>query len=395
VLVAAVVITAGTSAPLLTRFLENPGQVGPSFYNTVNLPIALLVALLLAGVPYLAWRGNEAREVLRKLIPAAIAALLVTAGAAIAGAREPLHVLFVFLSSLALATNLHRTVLLIRSGGLRVAGGYLAHVGVGVILLGVLASSAYDQSTKVTLEQGKPEQVDDLTLTFKRFVPRGELPESCGRKECMEVEVARSDGSRYLSYPKLFVNDRTRQLMANPHIRKYLAMDLYISPIEYDPGVQAGGNRTVRLAKQEEARVGETTLRFLGFDLNVEGDAHAQIAAGGQVTVGAAVEVARGGRRDVVTPLFRWVPNRPAQTPPLALPGGGTIVFAGLTPAEGAVFLEVAGFDSGPTVPAKLALDVTRKPLIKLVWWGLWVVLAGGLLATVNRLRDARRAEPA
>ena len=44
---AALVILAGTSAPLLTRFMENPGQVGPSFYNEVNLPIALLIAILL------------------------------------------------------------------------------------------------------------------------------------------------------------------------------------------------------------------------------------------------------------------------------------------------------------------------------------------------------------
>ena len=52
------VITVGTSAPLLTRFMENPGQVGPEFYNRVNLPIALLIALLLALVPYLTWRGD-------------------------------------------------------------------------------------------------------------------------------------------------------------------------------------------------------------------------------------------------------------------------------------------------------------------------------------------------
>jgi cytochrome c-type biogenesis protein CcmF len=393
VLVCALVVTVGTSAPLLTAFLENPGQVGPSFYNTVNLPIALLVALLLSAVPYLTWRGNEGREMLRKMIPGGAAALLLTGAAAVGGAREPLDALFIFLASLALATNLHKTILLARSGGLKVAGGYLAHVGVGMILLGIIASGGYDQSTKVTLEQGKPQQVDDLTLTFKRFVPRGELPEECGRKECMEVEVARADGGGYLAYPKLFINDRSRQLMANPHVRSYLAMDLYISPIEYDPGTPAGGSRSIRLAKEEAAEVGEATVRFLGFDLNVEGDAHAQIAAGGRVTVGAAVEVRRGGRTEVVTPVFRWIPNQEPQTPPLALPGGGAIALAGLTPAEGAVFLELTGLDGGTVVPAKLALDVTRKPLIQLVWWGLWVILAGGLLATLNRLREARRVE--
>jgi cytochrome c biogenesis factor len=41
----------------------------------------------------------------------------------------------------------------------------------------------------------------------------------------------------------------------------------------------------------------------------------------------------------------------------------------------------------------RLALDVTSKPLISLVWGGLYVVLAGGILATVNRLRQARQLD--
>src|SRR4030095_14451442 len=62
-LIMALVITARTPAPLLTRCIESQSQVGPSFYNRVNLPIALLVAFLVAIVPYLAWRGNSAGEI--------------------------------------------------------------------------------------------------------------------------------------------------------------------------------------------------------------------------------------------------------------------------------------------------------------------------------------------
>ena len=62
--------------------------------------------------------------------------------------------MLVFLAVLAAATNLQKTFARARTGGLKAAGGYLAHVGVGVAFLGFLASSAYDQSTKVTLTQG-------------------------------------------------------------------------------------------------------------------------------------------------------------------------------------------------------------------------------------------------
>jgi cytochrome c biogenesis factor len=39
--------------------------------------------------------------------------------------------------------------------------------------------------------------------------------------------------------------------------------------------------------------------------------------------------------------------------------------------------------------PARLSLDVTRKPLMRLVWYGLYVMLAGGVIATTQRLRQS------
>ncbi|HEX5760828.1 MAG TPA: cytochrome c-type biogenesis CcmF C-terminal domain-containing protein [Thermoanaerobaculia bacterium] len=376
-LVAAAVITFGTSAPLLTRFMDNPGQVGPSFYNRVNLPIALLIALLLAMVPFLTWRGVSGSQLLRKLLPGAAASLAITAGAAAAGARDLLHLLFIFLAALALSTNLQKVVTKARAGGLRSAGGYLAHVGVGVMLLGFLASAGYDRSTKVTLEQGVPKRVDGMTLTFQRFVPRS----AEDRKEKMEIKVVRENGSSYLAYPRLFLNDRTKQVMANPHIRSLALQDLYISPIEFDPG-----QPQLELARGESGRLAGLELRFVDFDLNAEGNALAAMQAMKSMTVGAVVEVTRDGRTERVRPLYRMDPaSGTVETPPAPLPGGGNLFLAGINASAHKVQLEVQGLSN----PARLAVDVTRKPLIQLVWYGLYVVLAGGALATVNRLRES------
>ena len=375
-LTSALVILAGTSAPLLTRFMASPGQVGPSFYNRVNLPIALLVACLLALVPYLTWRGTPPAVIGRKLLWPGLFGLAVAVGAAIWRVDQPLHLLFAFLAAMALASNLQKTIEKARAGGLAGAGGYLAHVGVGIILLGILASSGYDRSAKVTLIQGVPQQVGDMTLTFNRFIPRR------GReKERMEVEVARH-GERFRVYPKFFVNSRTKQLMVNPDIRNFALMDLYVSPLEYDPG-----QPHLELAQGESGTVGPTRVRFVRFDLQAEGNALVQMAAGRTVTVGAVLEVTRNGRTDSVRPLYRLDPaDGRVDTPPLRLPGGGAVMIEGINASNGKVLLDLGGVAN----PGRLALDVTRKPLISLVWGGLYVVLAGGILATVNRLRQAR-----
>jgi cytochrome c-type biogenesis protein CcmF len=378
-LAAAVVITAGTSAPLLTRFMRNPGQVGPEFYNRVNLPIAMLVAFLLALVPSLSWRGESASKLLGKLLWPGAAAAVATAGAAYWRVRDPLHLLFTFLAVLALAANLRKTIEKARAsgwGGLRASGGYLAHVGVGIILIGILASAAYDQGVKVTLERGVPKQVEDMTLTFRRFLPR------VGReKERMEVAVERG-GERFLVYPKFFMNDRTQQLMVNPDIHHTVLQDLYVSPLEYDPG-----QPRLELARGESTRVGDTEVRFVEFDLNVEGNALAQMASGKPITIGAVVDLTRNGKTSRVRPVYRMNPVSGAvDTPPALLPGGGAIVVSGINASARKVQLELAGVANR----AKLSLDITRKPLIKFVWDGLYVVLAGGLLAMSYRIREIR-----
>jgi cytochrome c-type biogenesis protein CcmF len=391
ILTSGVAVTLGTSAPLVTRYLlDNPAQAGPSFYNTVNLPLAVLIAFLLTLIPFLTWRQEaRGRELLRKLAWPTIAGLVVTAVAVVWGIRDVFHLPVVFLGSLALLTNLGKTFAKARTGGLKGAGGYLSHVGVGVILLGFLTSSAYDQSTKVTLTQGQPAQVGDLTLTYTRFIPR------MGReKERMEVLVQKADGSEYWSYPKLFVNDRTRQVMAHPHIRTTPFQDLYISPIDYDPGSPAGAPKSFQLAKDETHTLGDVTLRFVGFDLNARGNALAAMNSGGPVTIGAVLEMERGDQKFTLEPLYTILGDSQAEAPPIVVPGGGFLRLGAINAGDGAVQVDVVGIgpDSEP-IPAKLSLDVTRKPLIQLVWFGLYIILAGGLLSAWKRFREAKILE--
>ncbi|MEO7919156.1 MAG: cytochrome c biogenesis protein CcsA, partial [Thermoanaerobaculia bacterium] len=52
-----VVILLGTSAPILTRLTGKASQVATSFYSVTHAPIAALIGLLLALVPFLSWRG--------------------------------------------------------------------------------------------------------------------------------------------------------------------------------------------------------------------------------------------------------------------------------------------------------------------------------------------------
>ena len=67
----------------------------------------------------------------------------------------------------------------------------------------------------------------------------------------MEIEVTQPGRKPFFVYPKLFINDRTRQVMANPDIRSTPFQDFYVSPIDFDPG-----QPQVQLAKGESGQIG-------------------------------------------------------------------------------------------------------------------------------------------
>jgi hypothetical protein len=69
-----------------------------------------------------------------------------------------------------------------------------------------------------------------------------------------------------------------------------------------------------------------------------------------------------------------------------------------VSPSDGSVVLRLRGLSKDPgaehqaATRESLSVEVTRKPLINLVWGGFYVMMAGGLLALVKRAREARRA---
>ena len=69
-------ILLGTSAPILTRIGGKASQVSTSFYNVTHAPIAALMALLVALVPFLSWRGETLAVVAKKAFVAAAVGLL-------------------------------------------------------------------------------------------------------------------------------------------------------------------------------------------------------------------------------------------------------------------------------------------------------------------------------
>jgi cytochrome c-type biogenesis protein CcmF len=337
----AAMVLLGTSAPLITRLATKPSQVGPAFYNRVTLPIGILLAGLLGIVPYLHWKGTSKDFAKRLGTAGALAALVTVVGVAV-GARGVLYVAFLLVALIAFFSNALKTVDEARAKRFRVAGGYLAHVGLGLMLVGIVTSSAYDRSQKVVLTLNESKQVMGYTLTFKGV----DKPTPMAR-EAMLVEVREGGGRTYIARPLMFRNEKSNQLVANPDVRVRLTHDVYVSPIEFDPGRSPEAGQTLDLGKGETGKAGPFAVTFDGFDMS-GGHNEAQ-----RISIGARLTVRSGSDSQQVTPFISSSGAGFVSEPvPLAGLKGAAISISGVNAAAGRVRLQVNGVGGGVAMRA-------------------------------------------
>jgi cytochrome c-type biogenesis protein CcmF len=361
-------------APVFTdgRF----GLVG-SFYGATVPPLALILMALLVIGPLLGWRDTNLRHLLRALRWPALAAVLITCVALVLGARDPLPLAYIGLGAFTAGTNIVMIARTLRSGWLRI-GGYLAHVGLAVLLTGVVGSSFYaTPDLKIVVPQGQTVTAYGYEFSFNdwRQTPAG--------KGVLDLTVKHGDET-FSAAPTLYFNPRMGATMAEPSIKSEFFRDVYISPQEYEP---PNDQNAARLAVNGKREIGPYTITFLGFDAN---ESHTS----GSGDIGAKLSVSYQGQESTVTPAIRLVANEtdPAkaiQLLPATLPGGHSITFENFDPVQRFADIRVAGLNL-PTDPAKAVVTVSLKPGILLVWLGVGIGVLGGLIAMVRRTLEGR-----
>jgi len=389
----ACVILLGTSAPLLTRLSGNPSQVQTSFYGRTAAPAAVLLLVLSGLVPFVSWKSCPARELFRNarrsLAIGAVAVVL----SLVLGGRDPASLGLLFFAATAADMNLRAVIRKAKNAKLGGAGGYLAHVGVGIMLAGIVVSGVYARSQRLTLVRNVPTRVGDKTLTFLRVVPG-----SATRKQAMEVRVDSARGKTAYVYPKMYVNSRTGQLMANPAIRRSVVMDDYLSPQQYDPGQPERVGLDVELKKGTTTNVEGTGFTFREFNA----DRSSMLRGGKEILVLTELTITPpdGSKHDATLRYLYHMDGGEADAPELEVPGvaGAFMRVMAVSPSDGAVALRLRGISKDrakefqAATRENLSIELTHKPLINLVWGGFYVLMAGGLMALVKRTREARRA---
>lgn len=439
-ILACAIVTLGTTQPLILSWMHKPpAAVKPSFYNRAMMPMTLLSALAMGVVPWLAWRKTNPETFLKKMLAPwflmlafGFFMLFWVIGAqrdlqAIADPTDPAwleksqawinpavqRICVMALASLGFLVALSNSMLaykVFRSRKPLAAGGWLAHVGIGIMMIGIIASNTFERTVRVTVEEkSAPTEAFGYKFEYEKQTGKAfetfPLNPDFDKKNTVQLRVTpptsegpSSDGSRtFVVEPRWFVDNLTTarseaDLMRIkwPFIRKYFGHDLYVALAD-NPQPKFP---TVTLKKGVPKTAGPYTLLY------------ANVTAGpgameNSRSISASLLIkAPDGKIAQANPSMEVSPGA---DPSFQVASVGEIRDADNNP--GAVYLRKANPDTGEaefqlSLPeAKstwvVPLEVTYKPWVNLVWTGIIIMAIGVLVAMLRRIGDANRADDA
>ena len=246
-------VLIGTLFPLLAEAL-GAGQlsVGAPYFERVVGPLALALVVLLGVGPSLPWGAWGAGSRRRLLLPATIGGA--TALALAASGAPPEAVAGTAAAGFALAGTVSSMLHQLRGLGAgtdrvsrrrrlwarrRSIGGLVAHLGVALVALVVVAEGVGNRAATVTLQPGTSTEFGPYTLTFVA----SQQQSSAGRSRLVaDVRVAGAGAATLTPSLTLFPN--ASEAIASPAVDSSVTGDLYLTLVNVDSGT---GDATFRI----------------------------------------------------------------------------------------------------------------------------------------------------
>lgn len=396
VMASAIFVTIGTSWPVIMEILGLPKvAVAVDFYNKVHLVLVPAVLLVNALSLLVQWRSTARALFTRRLLEALGGAVAATAVMALLGVTE-IGLLALSLGAwFSLIVNIRVGFGLVRRS-VSMAGAYVSHSGIALLIFGVVATTSYTEAYHANLVHGIPTSVGSYTLTYlgKEQV---EL-EFADREKFKYFVRIEKDGTSRVVAPVLYWSDfnKRQSPFLEPGIRWGLENDLYVTPKAVDREDLFHRTTVMKGASIPMPLDSSIRIKLVRFTMPMEEGA----SADGRMQMSAVLAVEANGvtqevraRTKITTgddgPTFdpEWVtlPDteigiglseivRDNQDPNRSK---GTFIFRDMsTPL--------------PKSREMFTVEFSVKPLISLVWIGVITMVAGFVFSIVRSSRLAK-----
>jgi cytochrome c-type biogenesis protein CcmF len=359
------VIFWGTYFPLISEALTgHEASVGPPWFDRYTVPLALILVLLSGIGPVIAWRRATRANARRNfLLPigVALATLVVLLAAGIADKPGAIAMFccaaFVagsigqeFFRGIqarrAMADEAAPTALVaLVKRNRRRYGGYIVHIGIAVLFVGVAASSSFQHTSELGLSPGQSSRVGAYTLRYVRptasVSPDYDSPSTQGGREL--IAVIRSE-------PGVTLGPDTARTGATLSLGAVL-------------DVSKGGHHVLTLRPSEGFYASEEpTQGSVGHLIGGQPVSHVALNAGVTRDVWTAIAP------NIETPQLKRIITLGNRTLPYIHPGEGMVAIA----AMAAAYMKS---------PPQAQFHLIVSPLVMWIWIGGLIVVGGALIA--------------
>jgi len=386
-LISSIIVFIGTTWPITTEiFTNSKSSVDISFYDKWNLPVAIVILILNGLAFYASWQKSDWKQILNKiLLPIAVSFVITIILAFLKIDKFDLQLL-TFASLLSIYINTEIFIKIIKNSFIK-TGSVLSHIGVAILLIGVVFSGGYDQIETLSLKLNETTDVFGMKVKYiGRELVNPERKDQERYKYNVEID---KNGSKVIVGSILYLsdfNDRS-QIFLEPGIVPTLTKDIYISPVSFN--IESNYNKLI-LSKNTSTIFPldkDINLTLVGFDMS-----NGETNSLGEILFGAVLDISTKDTTFTDT-LYTWLNTRNFSGSPLWFTIPKTnydIAFGGL--ASGmqqmgntkATIYYRSSNDPAASETESFTFQIEIKPMMYLVWIGAFLIVFGFFLSIVK-----------
>ncbi len=418
---AAIIIIAKTSLPVFNKIFgtQLAAPEDEEFaYNQIQIFVAIIIGLLTAITQYLRYKQTPTRAFTKKIwIPTLVAAIVATLILSFGNVYYDKQTYgFLILIWIALAAAVYAVIANLLyiwlgvNGKLKLSGGSVAHVGFGLVLVGILISSSKKEilshnTSGIAIdfgEESKEKTGENLTLV------KG-VPMQMGKYEVTYVSDSahpkkqkwyfnihfnnKEDNESFILQPNAFVNYKGQEgLMANPDSRHYWNRDVftYISAL---PNPEK--NKDTATFRNQLVGIGDSIYYSKGYIILENLTSKDNIPLEGYAT----------DDKGTVASLRVYSFNASSYaSQPLLLSKKGALISVPDTVMAESLVLKInhlegdkadIGVKESNAILEYVTLKAYKFPMINLLWAGIMVTAIGIIMSMVRRIQLNRNDKEA
>ncbi len=414
-------------------------QIG--FYTKFQLWFSIAIALLSGTGQFFWWKKMKGSDLWKAIsTPIIITLILASSVIILAKITNLTYILLLTASIYSIVAN-SKILIGLAKQNVKLAGGSVAHIGIALMLIGILFSSGYSDVLSINntgrlinrelpddmnlnnipLFYGKKTQMGDYTLNYngklmdakgipelvnirdladtmepqfkvakvnieargKVYAQEGDTIQVFPENTYYKVEFTHQNGKQFSLYPRAQVNPNMG-LISSPDIKKYIGRDLYAHATSIpnpDAELEWGEATTYNLAIGEQFFLNDYVANLISVERVTD---LGSVGLGlDDVAVRASVEVQTDNGIFMLKPLFiikdQLVGRVPDESPEI----GVKLVFNNVIPDQ-----NIFEFSAQTTQQDWMVFKVIEKPYINLLWIGTILMLIGLGMAMFRRYRE-------